>query len=68
MGVDRCYCRNVRFAELLALARKERLDAAQVCERLHCGQQCGLCVPYIREVLRTGRTDLPVEQHPRAPA
>jgi bacterioferritin-associated ferredoxin len=68
MVVDRCYCCNVRFKELLALAREEGLDARKACERLRCGGQCGLCVPYIREAFRTGKTDLPVDPRPPSPA
>lgn len=58
MAVDRCYCRNIRFVELIELARLEKLDLEQLCARTSCGEQCRLCVPYIREALRTGKVDV----------
>ncbi len=60
MGVDRCCCRGITFVELLGLARREHLDAAQLSERTGCGQECGMCAAYLRVMLKTGLTDLPV--------
>ncbi|MBM4108116.1 MAG: hypothetical protein FJ255_04800 [Phycisphaerae bacterium] len=66
MAVDRCNCRNVGFAELIELARRERLDLDELRDRTGCAQQCGLCVPYIREALRTGQPDQPLAFKPAA--
>ena len=57
MHIDRCYCFQKTFAEL-----KERAEAtgARTVEALQAqilfGQQCGLCHPYVRRMLRTGKT------------
>jgi bacterioferritin-associated ferredoxin len=60
MGVDRCVCVGVSFEELKRIAERtgEGLDGLRA--RTGCGGGCGLCVPYIRQMLRTGQTDLPV--------
>lgn len=60
MAIDRCYCRDLPFADLLVVARQSRCTLDELCERTGCGTGCGLCLPYLRVMLATGRTDLPV--------
>ncbi|MCL4741346.1 MAG: (2Fe-2S)-binding protein [Phycisphaerales bacterium] len=60
MDVDRCVCRGVTFAELIRLARSERLSIDGLIERTGCGESCGLCLPYIRLAVATGRATLPI--------
>jgi len=55
--IDRCYCFGQTFAALKAVA--EATGAASVAElQQHAlfGQQCRLCHPYVRRMLRTGET------------
>lgn len=59
MNVDRCVCRNVTFAELLRLAKARNADLPELSRLTGCGTSCGMCRPYIRVVLLTGRTELP---------
>jgi len=60
MAIDRCYCRQLLFADLDLIARESRCTLDELCDRTGCGTGCGLCVPYLRVMLATGRTDLPV--------
>lgn len=60
MAVDRCVCRGVEFELVRQLAQRDGLDLAGVIDRLGCGTACGMCVPYLEIVLRTGMTKLPV--------
>jgi len=60
MAVDRCYCREVMFKDLKALAAREGADVDRLGELTGAGTGCGLCRPYIRVMLATGRTELPV--------
>lgn len=60
MKVDRCICMDIPFEDVKACAEREGLDVRGVVDRLGCGCACGMCVPYIRLVLRTGQTELPV--------
>ena len=60
MPIDRCYCRDVTFADLKALAAREGADVDHLSERTGVGTGCGLCLPYLRVVLATGKTELPV--------
>jgi bacterioferritin-associated ferredoxin len=53
--IERCVCMDMTFAELLAIARREGLDADGLERETGCGSRCGMCPPYIEEALRTGR-------------
>ena len=57
MQIDRCYCFQQRFSDLKSLAN--RYGVATVEELQHYvtfGQNCQLCHPYVRRMLRTGQT------------
>ena len=54
--VSRCICRGVEFAELLPRARTSHWTLNDLIRETGCGGQCGLCRPYLREMLLTGRT------------
>jgi bacterioferritin-associated ferredoxin len=54
--VSRCICRNTAFDELLARAREAGWTLADLIRETGAGGQCGLCRPYLREMLLTGRT------------
>ena len=55
--VSRCICRNTAFAELLPRARASSWTLDDLIRETGCGGQCGLCRPYLREMLRTGQTE-----------
>jgi bacterioferritin-associated ferredoxin len=44
------------FSQLLPLVQEHRWDLAQVQELTGCGDQCGMCLPYLREMLASGTT------------
>jgi bacterioferritin-associated ferredoxin len=55
--IDRCYCFQKTFADLRAVA--ERTGARSVEDlqaHIEFGQNCCLCHPYVRRMLRTGET------------
>jgi bacterioferritin-associated ferredoxin len=55
--VTRCVCFDVSFERLKALALAEGItDIEALGERIEFGQNCGLCLPYIRLMLETGDT------------
>ena len=54
--VSRCICRDVTFDALLPRARASNWTLADLILETGCGGQCGLCRPYLREMLRTGQT------------
>ena len=58
--VDRCVCFDQPFEKLLNLARQEGLTLDQLSERTGCCTGCGMCKPYVRVVLTTGRTSIPL--------
>lgn len=56
MAVDRCVCHEVSLARLQRMARERGLDYDGLSRATGCGTGCGLCEPYVRVMLRTGRT------------
>lgn len=54
--IDRCVCRHFPFGELLRLARDEAWDLPALMRETGCGDECGLCRPYLRRMLATGET------------
>lgn len=58
--VDRCVCHNVTFAELVKIHRETGADLDQLQRLTGCGTGCGMCVPYIRVALQTGKVRLAV--------
>ena len=54
--VSRCICRGVEFADLLPRAKASGWGLDDLIRETGCGGQCGLCRPYLREMLLTGRT------------
>lgn len=65
MHVDRCVCHEVTFDRLKQYVDEhggpQRVGLDQLQARFRCGTGCGLCIPYIRMMLRTGRTRFPVQ-------
>ena len=56
MSVDRCVCLSISFEDLKRLAERDRLSFDQLRARTRCCTGCGLCEPYVRLMLKTGRT------------
>lgn len=55
--IDRCYCFQVRFARLKAVAEETGADSVEELQaHVTFGQNCQLCHPYVRRMLRTGET------------
>ncbi len=59
MAVNRCICHDVPFTELKRLA-DDGADFAELQKKTGCGTGCGMCANYVRVMLATGITDLPV--------
>lgn len=65
MNVDRCVCYSTPFQRLQDYVEQhggpEHVNFEQLQAVFECGRGCGLCVPYIDRMLRTGRTSFSVE-------
>lgn len=59
MTVTRCVCFDTAFADIWAMLRDGK-SLADVHAATGCGGRCGLCIPYILAMLKTGKTELPV--------
>ncbi len=55
--ITRCVCRNLPFDRLLPLVRARRWTLEDVVAQTGCGDQCGLCRPYLRAMIDTGQTE-----------
>ncbi len=58
--VTHCICHDLSFEELRRIALAERLGLCALKLRTNCCTGCGTCEPYVRLMLKTGRTRLPV--------
>lgn len=57
MAVERCICHNIHFKKILEIAERDGLTTVdELQEKGICCTNCKLCVPYIKESLRTGAT------------
>lgn len=57
MRIDRCYCCDVTFAELAAMAAQRGTRSLEELQSVVLfGSRCTLCHPYVRRMLRTGET------------
>ncbi len=59
--VDRCVCANVTFIAMKAHVEREGGDMDSLRTLFGCGARCAMCVPYVRAMLRTGRTRFSVD-------
>jgi bacterioferritin-associated ferredoxin len=48
---------GISFSELLPRARTSGWDIADLIRETGCGARCGLCRPYLRQMLLTGQTE-----------
>jgi len=55
--VTRCVCQRMPFATLLPLAREGGWALDDVMRETGCGDQCGLCRPYLKRMLATGEVE-----------
>ncbi len=56
ISVTACLCRRFPFERLLPVARAHDWSLADIMRETGCGDQCGLCRPYLRRMLETGQT------------
>ncbi|PSQ85612.1 MAG: (2Fe-2S)-binding protein [Bacteroidetes bacterium QS_1_65_9] len=55
MQVDRCYCYQQSFADLKRIADEQGAETvADLQEHVLFGENCRLCHPYVRRMLKTG--------------
>jgi bacterioferritin-associated ferredoxin len=56
LQITMCVCRRTPFARLLPVARAEGWTLEHLMAETGCGDQCGMCRPYLRRMLETGQT------------
>ncbi len=55
--ITRCVCRRMPFAALEPMARQHGWTLDDLMRETGCGDQCGLCRPYLRRMLQDGTTE-----------
>jgi bacterioferritin-associated ferredoxin len=59
--VDRCLCCDVTFCELKSVIDKHGLkNFDELKKHITFGDNCGICIPYVRMIFRTGKTSFDV--------
>lgn len=54
--IDRCVCQRTLFSDLLSLAKASQWTLDELMHATGCGDQCGMCLPYLRRMLDDGTT------------
>jgi NAD(P)H-nitrite reductase large subunit len=60
MAVDRCVCKAVPFERLMRLVESGLTSVEALSAETGCCTGCGMCEPYVRLVISTGRTSFAV--------
>lgn len=56
--IDKCVCYRKSFKEILFFAKQENIkDIDTLADRTCFGDKCGMCVPYVKLALKTGKTE-----------
>ncbi len=57
-NITRCICHSRTFDEVKAYAEEHGLTSVNELENHNfCSNSCGLCVPYVKVLLKTGQTE-----------
>ncbi len=57
-NVTRCICHSRSFDEVKQYAEEHNLSSVdELQDKNFCSNSCGLCSPYVEEVLETGQTE-----------
>ncbi len=57
MPIDRCICHNISFREIKSIVEKRGFQRIQELQSEKISStNCKLCQPYVKEMLRTGKT------------
>ncbi len=54
--IDRCTCFDRTFAEIKAAMPESTTTLEAITKRFGCGGDCGICRPYLAQMLKTGET------------
>lgn len=58
MKIDRCVCFDYLFAELKEVAYENNASTLHELQKVVVvGEACEMCVPYIEQMLQTGKTE-----------
>ena len=58
MTARRCVCYNIEFTTLKEIVdRKKVTTINELREEKEFGLSCGFCIPYVEEMMKTGKTE-----------
>lgn len=58
--VTHCICYDLSLEQLRDRARRDHLDLDGLKSATGCCTGCGMCEPYVRLMLKTGQTAIPI--------
>lgn len=62
MSVDRCICHKITFSEIKKIAEKNGYSTIEELQKANISStNCKLCQPYVKEMLRSGKTSFSVK-------
>lgn len=62
MAVDRCICHKITFSEIKKIAEKNGYSTIEELQKANISStNCKLCQPYIKKMLKSGKTSFSVK-------
>jgi len=62
MSVDRCICHKITFSDIKKIADEKGYSTIEELQKANISStNCKLCQPYVKEMLRNGKTSFPIK-------
>jgi bacterioferritin-associated ferredoxin len=62
MAVNRCICHKISFSDIKKIAKKNSYSTIEELQKANISStNCKLCKPYVKEMLKTGKTTFPIK-------
>jgi len=62
MAVDRCICHKITFSDIKKIADDNNFSTIEELQRANISStNCKLCEPYVKEMLKSGKTSFSIK-------
>lgn len=62
MAIDRCICHKITFSDIKKIANEKGYSTIEELQKANISStNCKLCKPYVKEMLRSGKTSFPIK-------
>ena len=62
MAIDRCICHKITFRDIKKIAEDNNFSTIKELQKAKISStNCKLCEPYVKEMLKSGKTTFPIK-------